>query len=87
MWSHRANVDNWMDDFTPDFEEAAKIEAVWFLDSVGNVWETCSPDDNHAKAFGPRGSARKVRRNVFASYRVIDADGEAGFTIVELVFL
>ena len=87
MWNHRADLDNWMDDFTPDFEEANEIEAVFFLDSVGNVWETCSPDDNHAEAFGPRGAARKVRRNVFTSYRVIDADGEAGFTIVELVFL
>ena len=82
MWNHRADVDNWMDDFASDFEENQEIEAVFFLDSVANVLETCSPDDLDAVAFGPRGCARKVSSEAYAG--VIEGEEEAGFTTVLL---
>jgi len=30
---------------------------VCFFDSWGNLWETCSPEDERAEAFGPTGAA------------------------------
>jgi hypothetical protein len=57
-------------------------ENVFFLDSLGNVWETCNPDDNDALAFGPRGCARKLDKSLIRGFKV--TDDEAGFTTVEI---
>jgi hypothetical protein len=58
------------------------MDSVFFLDSLGNVWETCSADDNDACAFGPRGCARKLDSNLIRGFKVTDE--EAGFLIVEI---
>ena len=43
-------------------------ESVFFLDSAGNAWETCSADDLDAVAFGPRGCARRVSEEAYIAY-------------------
>ncbi len=59
------------------------MDSVFFLDSVGNVWETCSADDNDACAFGPRGCARKISSEAYAGFIVCEEE-EAGFQTVLL---
>ena len=58
------------------------MDSVFFLDSVGGVWETCGADDNDACAFGPRGCARKLDSNLIRGFE--RTDDEAGFQIVEI---
>jgi len=57
-------------------------ENVFFVDSLGNVWETCNADDHDACAFGPRGCARQLPTHLYNYYQQYDT--EAGFTLVEL---
>ena len=56
------------------------MDSIFFLDSWGSVWETCSPDDNDALAFGPTGCARKVPSDLYSTTWEVDV--LAGFTIV-----
>ena len=58
------------------------MDSVFFVDSVGSVWETCGADDLDACAFGPRGCARKVSPEAFAGFIV--GEEEAGFETVLL---
>lgn len=58
------------------------MDSVFFLDSWGAIWETCSPDDNDACAFGPRGCARKVAREAYEGFIVCEEEG--GFETVLL---
>ncbi|MCG3769395.1 MAG: hypothetical protein JW384_00517 [Nitrosomonadaceae bacterium] len=44
------------------------MDSVFFVDSAGNAWETCSADDNDAVAFGPRGCARRVSEEAYIAY-------------------
>ena len=62
--------------------EAKERDDVFFLDSRGNVWETCSPNDKDAVNFGPRGSARKVPRSAYKKY--VEVGTEDDWTIVDL---
>lgn len=57
-------------------------ENIFFVDSWGSIWETCSPDDNDACAFGPRGCARKLDKSLIRGFKTTDE--EAGFEIVEI---
>ena len=58
------------------------MDNVFFLDSVDNVWETCSADDNDAVAFGPRGCARRVSEEAYIAW--INDGVEAEWQLVVL---
>ena len=63
--------------------EARGVEPVFFLDGRDNVWQTCSCDDDGAKAFGPRGCAKKIRNRTFPSrWKLIGNEG--GWDTIEL---
>jgi hypothetical protein len=63
--------------------EARGVDPVFFLDGQDNVWQTCSCDDKGAKAFGPRGCAKKIRNRTFpARWKLVGNEG--GWDTIEL---
>lgn len=51
------------------------MDSVFFLDSAANVWETCSPNDNDAEAFGPRGAARRISESCYSVVEMASMEG------------
>lgn len=41
-----------------------------FFDSWGGLWQTCSPGDPYAEAFGPSGSAKRVNAHDFIEFPI-----------------
>jgi len=58
------------------------MDSVFFLDSLNNVWQTCSPDDKDAVAFGPRGCDRRVPSSCYSVYQ--NDEIEAGWQLIEI---